>query len=333
MCRVSIPPPLVEKTSVKDAYGPAQAACAVWTAFLAVCAAVAPECVYAADTAWVEESISAHETGSWLQTVIYSRTTGLAPFNGGEHTYVPNAPSAGDYVTLNVRFSFIELSDGTPPDEDAQASIHIASNSMFQVWTKSGWLDVAAQGITPVSNVEYAVSFVLDYKAGMYSVAVQDSKGDWRRLRSASGGQTFPLAVKANALKAITFEGKTKFRSLKGFYTPERPAAEVFEPIGIRMGSAAEVFEPIGIRMGSATEVFEPVGIRMDSNDSHLSPSEFGWGQTNSHLSPSEFGWTQTTVVYARRNLDGLKRQSFEPAGIWMGSNDRLFTKNEKQEK
>ena len=205
-----------------------QAVRAVRAAFLAVCAAVAPGGVYGADTAWVEESISTHETGSWSQTVLYNRSTGLATFNGGEHTYVPNSPSAGDYVTLNLRMAFSEPDSGTFPGEDAQAAIRIASNGVFSVWTKTGWTDVAAQGITPVSNVEYAVSFVLDYRAGAYSVAVQDSRGDWRRLRSAAGGQSFPLAAKANALKVIEFGGKAKFRSLKGIYTPERPKTTLF---------------------------------------------------------------------------------------------------------
>ena len=158
---------------------------------MTVCAACASGAVYAADTAWVEESISTHKTGSWSRMVLYNRTTGLAPFNGKEVVYTPNTPSTGDYVTVNVRMSFSELANGDPSDDDIQAAIHITSNNVFQVWTKPGWLDVAAQGITPVSNVEYAVQFIMDYKAGVYSVAVQDDRGEWRRLRSASGGQTF----------------------------------------------------------------------------------------------------------------------------------------------
>ena len=201
---------------------------AVGTAFLAVFAACAPRGVYAADTAWVEESISTHETGSWSQIVLYNRSTGLATFTGGEHTYVHDSPSAGDYVTLNVRMAFSEPDCGTFPGEDAQAAIRIASNGVFSVWTKKGWTDVAAQGISPSFDTEYGVSFVLDYRAGAYSVAVQDSKGDWRRLRSASGGQSFPLAAKANALKSIEIDGKAKFRSLKGSYTPERPKNTLF---------------------------------------------------------------------------------------------------------
>ena len=207
---------------------------AVRAAFLAVCAAVAPGGVYGADTAWVEESISTHETGSWSQTVLYNRSTGLATVTGGEHTYVPNSPSAGDYVTLNLRMAFSEPDCGTFPGEDAQAAIRIASNGVFSVWTKTGWTDVAAQGITPISNVEYAVQFILDYKSGVYSVSVQDDKGTLRLLRSVSGAHAFPLAVKADAIKTITFEGKAKFRSLKGSCTSFKATRRDWSRLGVR---------------------------------------------------------------------------------------------------
>ena len=177
----------------------------------------------AADTPWVSESISTHATGRWTPMVLYNRSTGLAHMNGGEHTYTPNAPSSGKYVTLNVRSMFNELDGGTPLADDSQAGIQIACSGTFQIWTKTGWLDVAAQGITPETNVEYSIQFILDYKAGVYSAAVQDDRGEWRRLRSARGAQSFPLGAKADTLKAITFEGKAKFRSLKGSYVPERP--------------------------------------------------------------------------------------------------------------
>ena len=52
------PPTPVEKTSRKGLRMPVDGVLAVWAAFLAVCAAVAPGGVYGADTAWVEKSIS-----------------------------------------------------------------------------------------------------------------------------------------------------------------------------------------------------------------------------------------------------------------------------------
>ena len=212
-------PPPTAKTSEKGFRTPVGGVCAVWASFLTVCAALAPAGAYAADTPWVEESISTHKTGSWSRMVLYNRTTGLAPFNGKGHTYTPNTPSTGDYVTVTVRMSFSELANGDPSDDDAQAAIHITSNNVFQVWTKPGWLDVAAQGITPVSNVEYSVQFILDYKAGMYSAAVQDDRGIWRLLKTVAGFNAYPLAVKGAEIKAISFEGKAQFRSLKGSYT------------------------------------------------------------------------------------------------------------------
>ena len=158
-------------------------------AVLAVFAACAPRGVYGADTAWVEESISTHETGSWSQTVLYNRSTGLATFNGGEHTYVPNSPSAGDYVTLNLRMAFSEPDCGTFP----------------------------------------------------YSVSVQDDKGTLRLLRSASGAHAFPLAVKADAIKTITFEGKAKFRSLKGSCTSFKATRRDWSQLGAKLGPRAEI--------------------------------------------------------------------------------------------
>ena len=250
------PPPPTAKTSVKGLGTPVGGVCAVWASFLMVCAALAPAGTYAADTPWVEESISTHKTGSWSRMVLYNRTTGLAPFNGKGHTYTPNTPSTGDYVTVNVRMSFSELANGDPSDDDAQAAIHITSNNVFQVWTKPGWLDVAAQGITPVSNVEYAVQFIMDYKAGVYSVAVQDDRGEWRRLRSASGGQTFPLAVKANAVKAVSFEGRAQFRSLKGSYTPEKPKKRSIRPADSRQSKSNSRLGPPTVREANRTVVW-----------------------------------------------------------------------------
>jgi hypothetical protein len=60
------------------------------------------------------------------------------------------------------------------------------------VWTKAGWLDVAAKDIAPVTGAEYGISFVLDYARGKYSVSIRDAKTGWRVLQSKTGAQLFP---------------------------------------------------------------------------------------------------------------------------------------------
>ena len=272
------PPPTAAKTSVKAVRTPVGGILGAWTSFLTVCAACASGAVYAADTPWVEESISTHKTGSWSRMVIYSRATGLAPFNGKELVYTPNTPSTGDYVTVNVRMSFSELANGDPSDDDAQAAIHITSNNVFQVWTKPGWLDVAAQGITPVSNVEYAVQFIMDYRAGVYSVAVQDDGGTWRLLRSAAKNYAFPLAVKGSEIKAISFEGKAQFRSLKGSYTSICPNWSGWS-------KSASPQAPISL-IGANRPARRLQSDRLEQIGQPVGSNQFDWGKTDSPQAP-----------------------------------------------
>ena len=216
--------PRHDDAPVKGVCSLAEAVLAVWAAFLA---AIAPGGVRA-DTPWVEESISTHATGSWSRPVLYNRTTGLAPMNGEKYVYTPNVPSTGDYVTVQMRVTFPEPNGDAGLDAGTQAGLRIVSSGTFQVWTKGGWLNVAAQGITPAFGVEYAFSFVFDYVGGTYSVAVQEPGGSWRRLASARGLQAFPLAAKGRKVEAIVFDGKADFRSLKGSYVPERPKTTLF---------------------------------------------------------------------------------------------------------
>ncbi len=296
----SPPPPCCTDAPVKGICRPAEAVLAVWAAFLA---AIAPGGVRA-DTPWVEESISTHATGSWSRPVLYNRTTGLAPMNGEKYVYTPNVPSTGDYVTVQMRVTFPEPNGDAGLDAGTQAGLRIVSSGTFQVWAKGGWLNVAAQGITPAFGVEYAFSFVFDYVGGTYSVAVQEPGGSWRRLASARGLQAFPLAAKGRKVEAIVFDGKADFRSLKGSQIPERPAAAVW---------------------GAS-------GIWKEPNDSRLRPPKSGWSQPNSLWGPPESGWGQTTVVWGRRNFGGACDGGFWGRRNFDGVNQQAFCQQRKTE-
>ena len=238
-----------------------------------------------AETAWIDESIaSASWTGEWSQAVLYNRTTRRANLEG-EYIFTPNEPSAGKYVTVKVvtTFNIVEDSDYVP-DASAQGAVGLGANGSFQVWTLGKccqcgnvantnvanvqlelgigtgdtgnigniptWLDVAAQGVTPVAGQEYEVSMVFDYVERRYSVSVKDEQGVWRRLEAAGGDQAFPMAAKADRIETITFEGKTKFHSLKGSYTSNYSTGSQRSQSNVRIsppgaGEANRTFESV----------------------------------------------------------------------------------------
>ena len=210
---------------------------------------------YSGEVAWIDESIAtAGDTGEWSQDVLYERATGRAAMDG-EYVFTPNAPSAGNYVTLKVAASFPVTMGSAGPGADAQAAVKMGANG-FQIWaggsqfiatggaggtqfiatapmtTTHGtmgmdaincvppaWVDVSAHGVTPVAGREYELEFVFDDAARRYSVAVKDDAGAWRRLSDARGRQAFALAAKAERISSITLDGRTRFRSLKGSHT------------------------------------------------------------------------------------------------------------------
>jgi len=188
--------------------------------------------------------------------------------------------------------------------------VRLWTNGCFQVWTARNWLDVAARGVAPVADVEYSISFVFDYDAGVYSASVKDSAGQWVAFQSEKGAKTFPLAGKKKEIESITFEGKTRFRSLKGSQTDETHSGKLSDA-SLRVADPVE--NPIAPAMTSQT------------------PSEFGWAQKPwseppsefrrrflpSSQAPPEFGWRQKRDFWLRRNLDGGKNLVFRAAGIW----------------
>ena len=152
----------------------------------------------------------------------------------GEYVFTPNEPSAGKYVTVKVATTFNTADDRDyTPDASVHGAVKLGTNGSFQVWTllrqgyggqaDNGWLDVAAQGVTPVSGREYEVSMVFDYAERRYSALVKDEKGVWQLLMTAARVAVFPIAAKGDRVEHIIFEGKTKFRSLKGSYTSIGP--------------------------------------------------------------------------------------------------------------
>ena len=177
----------------------------------------------AAGADWVNEcAATTGQTGSWTEGVAYDPATQTADIDG-EAVFMPNAASAGNYVTPKFTMTLDKVAEDKSPEADAQAGLRVGTNGCFQVWTKSGWLDVAAKDIAPVTGAEYGISFVLDYARGKYSVSIRDAKTGWRALQSASGAQLFPIAVEgAYVMKSVTFDGQTDLKSIEGSYTSGR---------------------------------------------------------------------------------------------------------------
>jgi hypothetical protein len=227
----SPPPPIVSKRRVDGLYAAIQSVLAAPLA--AVVFAFAAGGVFAAGgtgtpnrtigTNWVDEqAATTGQTGSWSEGVAYDPATQTADICG-EAVFTPNAASAGNYVTLKVTTTLYKQQKDAALDAGVQGGVHIGSNGVFQVWTKGGWLDVAAKDIAPVSGMEYGISFVFDYAGGKYSVSIRDAKTGWRALQSASGAQLFPIAVEgAYVMKSVTFDGQTDLKSIEGSYTSGR---------------------------------------------------------------------------------------------------------------
>ena len=177
----------------------------------------------AAGAEWVNEcAATTGQTGSWSEGFAYDPATQTADICG-DAVCTPKAVSAGNFVTLKFTTTLYRQLKDDALDADTQGALCIGTNGCFQVWVQSGWLDVAASGVTPVPGAEYGITFVFDYAGGKYSVSVKDAKGGWKSLKSATGAQSFTIA-KPNAymVKDIHFVGDTDFKSLEGSYTSGR---------------------------------------------------------------------------------------------------------------
>ena len=184
----------------------------------------------ASDLGWVDESfLTTGRTGTWTPSVAWDGGTWTAELDG-EYVFEAAAPSGGNRVTMTVTAAFDAVpNEETTPDATAQGAVWLGTNGLFQVWTRlrqgsggqAGWLDVAAEGVTPQTGVEYTFRFVFDYRKGTYSADVATTpSSSFVPLCATDGGGAvatqFPLAAPASAVKRVRFSGDGVFRSLFG---------------------------------------------------------------------------------------------------------------------
>ena len=172
----------------------------------------------AADLGWVDERfLTTGRTGTWSPSVAWNGGTWTAELGGG-HAFTPTTPSGGNVVTVDVTAAFDAVPQETAtPGGSAQCALWLGTNGNFQVWTKDGWVDAAAEEVTPRTGVEYTFRFVFDYTAGTYSVSVQDG-GEWRALAATGGASAFSLAASGTSISRIVFAGEGALRSILGEY-------------------------------------------------------------------------------------------------------------------
>ena len=173
---------------------------------------------------WVDESfLTTGRTGTWLPSVAWNGRTWTAEL-GGENVFEASTPSGGNVVTMTVKASFdaVPMEEATP-DETVQGAVWLGTNGCFQVWSKTGWVDVEAEGVTPQTGVEYTFRVKFDYRYGTYSASVLHN-GTYVPLvqsvnppiRQSVNRTHFPLAVSAKSLSAVKFTGDGTFTSLLG---------------------------------------------------------------------------------------------------------------------
>ena len=174
---------------------------------------------------WIEESSSSREwSGEWSDGIEYG-DNGRA-YLYGSNSFTPFSASTGNVVTVEFKARFDEVTIPEDPGANAQAAVRLSTNGCFQVWT-NGWVDVAADGVTPVSGAEYTFRTILNYGERTYSVDVLSS-GNYlpmvgRVIPNAPNGglgtsrpTSFPLASASNAVSRVVFKGETQFTSLVG---------------------------------------------------------------------------------------------------------------------
>ena len=173
---------------------------------------------------WIWESAAiSGRTGSWSADVVYGGD-GKA-WLADDQAFTPNAASFGHKVDLTMTLEMSEYAaDGPDPDADAQCAIRLGTNGCFQAWVGSGreadpphWTDVAADGVTPQSGMEYTFRIAFDYSKHVYSVDVlQDA--EWVRLSAQGGVTAFPVAARSERVSRVIFKGDTLFDALFGEY-------------------------------------------------------------------------------------------------------------------
>ena len=187
-----------------------------------------------ADGVWVDERAEMRSiTGRWADAVAYG-ANGKATLYG--NTFTPCNASTGNVVTVEFTAQLCEYIGDCAPDETAQAAVRLGQGGCFQVWTgeklgvgsggvgELGWVDVEAEGVTPVNGAEYTLRTTFDYTTNTYSVEVKCGD-EWLPLKTTPNSSTpnsqlstssFPLAASANRIASVDFVGDTLFTSLLG---------------------------------------------------------------------------------------------------------------------
>ena len=220
---------------------------------------------------WIVESfMTAGRTGAWSEPVSYD-ADGRA-YLGGEVAFTPYIASTGNVVTVETTTRFDEYVKDIEPDMTAQAAVRLGTKGCFQVWTKTGngeqgtyppseasaeggsmrggngWVDVVAEGMTPVSGEEYTLRTTFDYTANIYSVEVRTGLTGWTIFEEKDNPvnpvnpvkTSFPLAASTNCVSSIAFVGDTLFASL---YGECRYEAIGFQPGEISVGDATVILD------------------------------------------------------------------------------------------
>ena len=180
--------------------------------------------------AWLRESVATRcWTGEWSEAVEYCEAGGA--HLSGEVIFTPYVASTGNVVTVEMKTKMDKYMKDAEPDANAQAAIRLSTNGYFQVWTKmgngergNGWVDVVAEGMTPVSGEEYTLRTTFDYTANIYSVEVRTGLTGWTRFEEKDNPvnpvnpvkTSFPLASSAKCVSSFAFVGDTYFTSLSG---------------------------------------------------------------------------------------------------------------------
>ena len=186
----------------------------------------------ASELSWVDErAITSGLTGTWSKPIVYDRQAMKAELSG-ENMFTPSTPSDGERVTMTTTVAF----DAVPTEESVlkdgeQGAIWLGVNGCFQVWTKTGngeqgtgngWVDVAADGVTPATGVDYTFRIIFDYTSKTYSVDVKTGLTGFARLKEKnpvnpeSPVQNFPLATTVTSISKVRFMGDGVFTSLLG---------------------------------------------------------------------------------------------------------------------
>ena len=187
--------------------------------------------------AWLRESAATSKwTGEWSEDLRYDADA--RAHLSGEVAFTPYTVSTGNVVTVEMKTKMDKYIKDAEPDADAQAAVRISADGCFQVWTRKelgiesggvgelGWVDVEAQGVTPISGAEYTLRFSFNYSTGTYSVDLKQNDA-WLPLSTStlnssthplpqSSTSNFLLATAANCVSSISFVGDTLFTSLSG---------------------------------------------------------------------------------------------------------------------